>query len=154
MSSAKVLAKFQNLNFWQFFKILNLTLSCFDLGSGGGCVCVCISGVLVVLLFLVGFPIGVGGGKVSGFSTCFTVRYPNGLVFFSHNFGIHMGPNFSLGWHTPTHFQSKNPPLQKIKWSWDHIIFNMGIPITGKDSLYIEMGPWFLETRLLSRLFV
>ena len=24
--------------------------------------------------------------------------------FFSHNFGIRMGPNFWLGRHTPTHF--------------------------------------------------
>ena len=25
----------------------------------------------------------------------------------------------------------------------DHLIFNMGIPIPGKHSLYIEMGPWY-----------
>ena len=30
----------------------------------------------------------------------------------------------------------------KIRRSWDRLIFNMGIPIPGKDSLYIETGPW------------
>ena len=29
--------------------------------------------------------------------------------FFSHNFGIRMGPNFWLGRQTPTDFQRKNP---------------------------------------------
>ena len=31
-------------------------------------------------------------------------------VHFHHNFGIHMGPNFLLGRHTPTHFQRKTLP--------------------------------------------
>ena len=34
VSRLKLLAKFQNLNFWQFKKKLTLTLSSFDLGSG------------------------------------------------------------------------------------------------------------------------
>ena len=38
---------------------------------------------------------------------CFRVWYPNG--FFFYNFGIRMGPNFSLVRHTPTHYQGKNP---------------------------------------------
>ena len=51
-------------------------------------------------------------GKVFGISmglllVFFRVWYPNGLFFF-HNFGIRMGPIFSLGRHTPTHFQRKN----------------------------------------------
>ena len=29
--------------------------------------------------------------------------------------------------------------------SHDRLIFNMGIPIPGKDSLYIETGPWKLS---------
>ena len=40
-------------------------------------------------------------------------------------------------------------PMFKIRWSRDHLIFNMGIPIPGKDSLFIEMGPrWPLLGRL------
>ena len=31
--------------------------------------------------------------------------------------------------------------MLKIRWSHDHLIFNMGIPKPGKDSLYIETGP-------------
>ena len=31
--------------------------------------------------------------------------------------------------------------MLKIRWSHDGLIFNMGIPIPGKDSLYIETGP-------------
>ena len=31
--------------------------------------------------------------------------------------------------------------MLKIRRSRDRLIFNMGIPIPGKDSLYIEMGP-------------
>ena len=31
--------------------------------------------------------------------------------------------------------------MLKIRQSHDHLILNMGIPILGKDSLYIEMGP-------------
>ena len=33
-------------------------------------------------------------------------------------------------------------PMLKIRRSCDRLIFNMGIPIPGKDGLYIEMGPW------------
>ena len=33
-------------------------------------------------------------------------------------------------------------PMLKIRRSGDRLIFNMGIPIPGKDSLYIETGPW------------
>ena len=32
--------------------------------------------------------------------------------------------------------------MLKIKRSGDRLIFNMGIPILGKDGLYIETGPW------------
>ena len=31
--------------------------------------------------------------------------------------------------------------MLKIRWSWDRLNFNMGIPIPGKDSVYIETGP-------------
>ena len=37
-------------------------------------------------------------------------------------------------------FQYRDPML-KIRRSHDHLIFNMGIPITGKDRLCIETGP-------------
>ena len=33
-------------------------------------------------------------------------------------------------------------PMLKIRRSRDRLIFNMGIPIHGKDGLYIETGPW------------
>ena len=33
-------------------------------------------------------------------------------------------------------------PIIKIRQFRDHFIFNMGIPIPGKGSLYIETGPW------------
>ena len=36
--------------------------------------------------------------------------------------------------------------MLKIRRSHDRLIFNMGIPIPGKDGLYIEMGPRALET--------
>ena len=32
-------------------------------------------------------------------------------------------------------------PMLKIRRSHDRLIFNMGIPIPGKDGLYIETGP-------------
>ena len=32
--------------------------------------------------------------------------------------------------------------MLKIRRSRDRLIFNMGIPIPGKDDLYIETGPW------------
>ena len=32
-------------------------------------------------------------------------------------------------------------PMLKIRRSRDRLIFNMGIPISGKDGLYIETGP-------------
>ena len=32
--------------------------------------------------------------------------------------------------------------MLKIRWSCDRLIFNMEIPIPGKDGLYIETGPW------------
>ena len=31
--------------------------------------------------------------------------------------------------------------MLEIRWSCDHLIFKMGIPIPGKDDLYIETGP-------------
>ena len=34
--------------------------------------------------------------------------------------------------------------MLKIRRSHDRLIFNMGIPIPGKDCLYIETGPWSL----------
>ena len=34
-------------------------------------------------------------------------------------------------------------PMLKIRWSRDHLIFNMGIPIHGQDGIYIETGPLF-----------
>ena len=33
-------------------------------------------------------------------------------------------------------------PMLKIRRPNGHLIFNMGIPIPGKDGLYIETGPW------------
>ena len=32
-------------------------------------------------------------------------------------------------------------PMLKIRWSWDRLIFNTGIPIHGKDGHYIETRP-------------
>ena len=34
--------------------------------------------------------------------------------------------------------------MWKIRLSHNRLIFNMGIPIPGKDGLYIETGPWSL----------
>ena len=50
-------------------------------------------------------------------------------------------------------------PMFKIRGSHDHLIFNMGIPIPGKDGLYIETGPrrlWSLicQTSLYFGLFI
>ena len=38
-------------------------------------------------------------------------------------------------------------PYVKNKTSHDHLIFNTGIPIPVKVSLYIETGPWYLHSR-------
>ena len=35
--------------------------------------------------------------------------------------------------------------MLKIRRSRNHLIFNMGIPIPGKEGLHIETGPWFLR---------
>ena len=40
-------------------------------------------------------------------------------------------------------------PKLKIRRSHDRLIFNMGIPIPGKDGLYIKMGPWILSSYLI-----
>ena len=37
-------------------------------------------------------------------------------------------------------YQYRDPHV-KMRQSHDRLIFNMGIPIHGKDSLYIETGP-------------
>ena len=37
--------------------------------------------------------------------------------------------------------------MLKIRRSHDRLIFNMGIPIPGKDGLYIETGPWLSPSR-------
>ena len=39
-------------------------------------------------------------------------------------------------------FPGMGIPALKIRWSCDCLIFNMGIPIPGKNGLYIETGPW------------
>ena len=39
--------------------------------------------------------------------------------------------------------------MLKIRRSHDRLIFNMGIPIPGKDGLYIEMGPWLSTNMVL-----
>ena len=36
-------------------------------------------------------------------------------------------------------------PMFKIRWSENRVIFNMGIPIPGKDGLDIETGPSFCD---------
>ena len=36
-------------------------------------------------------------------------------------------------------------PMLKIRQSHYHLVFNLGIPIPGKDSLYIEKGPYNLR---------
>ena len=35
--------------------------------------------------------------------------------------------------------------MLKLRWSCDRLIFNMGIPILGKDGLYIETGPRYQD---------
>ena len=36
-------------------------------------------------------------------------------------------------------------PMLQIRWSCDRVLFNMGIPIPGKDGLYIETGNRFFD---------
>ena len=38
-------------------------------------------------------------------------------------------------------FPGMGIPMLKIRWSWDHLIFNMGIPIPVRRHLYIETAP-------------
>ena len=33
-------------------------------------------------------------------------------------------------------------PMLKIRWSWDRLIFNIGIPVPLRQHLYIETTPW------------
>ena len=40
-------------------------------------------------------------------------------------------------------------PMLKIRRLNGRLIFNMGIPIPGKDGLYIETGPWFCYQLIL-----
>ena len=40
----------------------------------------------------------------------------------------------------------------KIAWSWEHLIFNMGIPILVRQQLYIKVVPWFQNFLWLSRM--
>ena len=47
-------------------------------------------------------------------------------------------------------FTSIGIPMSKIRRSPDRLIFNMGIPIHGKDSLYFETVPRSLIRELLS----
>ena len=42
-----------------------------------------------------------------------------------------------------TIFPGLGIPMLKIRRSWDHLIFNMGIPILVRRHLYIETAPWF-----------
>ena len=46
--------------------------------------------------------------------------------------------------------------MLKIKPSYDHLIFNMGIPIPGKAGLYIEIGPSLLLTfvRIVTNIWI
>ena len=50
--------------------------------------------------------------------------------------------------------------MLKIRRSRDRLIFNMGIPMPGKDNLYIETGPWtmlagkYINYVVLSQLFL
>ena len=45
-------------------------------------------------------------------------------------------------------------PMLKIRQSWDRLIFNMGIPIPSKDSLYIEMAPWLTHWGRVTHIYV
>ena len=38
----------------------------------------------------------------------------------------------------------------KIRWSWDCLIFNMGIPILVRWHLYIELAPWGIPKQQIS----
>ena len=42
-------------------------------------------------------------------------------------------------------FPDMGIPMLKIRQSWDHLIFNKGIPLLVRWHLYIEMAPWFLH---------
>ena len=42
---------------------------------------------------------------------------------------------------TKTVFLCDEIPVEKIRLSWDHLIFTMGIPISIRPHLYIEMAP-------------
>ena len=44
--------------------------------------------------------------------------------------------------------------MLKIRRSCNHLIFNMGIPIPGKDGLYIETGPSALIVSIPQRTLI
>ena len=39
-------------------------------------------------------------------------------------------------------FPGMGIPMLKIRWSHDHLVFNMGIPMLVRQHLYIENTPW------------
>ena len=43
-------------------------------------------------------------------------------------------------------------PMLKIRRFRDRLIFNMGIPIPGKDGIYNETGPSFLDAIVIYKL--
>ena len=49
-----------------------------------------------------------------------------------------------LRFNIKTVFPRYRIPMLKIRWSWDRLIFNMGIPILVRRHLYIETAPWCL----------
>ena len=55
-------------------------------------------------------------------------------------FSLQPGPRLNI----KTVFPGMGIPMLKIRWSWDHLIFNMGIPILARWHLYIETAPWSL----------
>ena len=73
--------------------------------------------------------------------TTFTSR--NWLIEDSHLVVIHdKNSRARLNIKMTSYHYTIRIPMLKIRRSRDRLIFNMGIPIPGKDSHYIETGPW------------
>ena len=73
------------------------------------------------------------------FFNCLSSFPPNKVITALHVICVGKPPGPRL--NIKTVFPRYGIPMLKIRWSWDRLIFEMGIPILARRHLYIEMAP-------------
>ena len=63
--------------------------------------------------------------------------------------GAALGPPLN----TKTDFACMGIPVLNVRQSWDHLIFNMRIPILVRRHLYTETPPWWLKLSYFNQMF-